>query len=92
MLKNTYLDAKIGFDPAENEPSKVSWKHSAASAEKDGIRRLRGLEAADKPHHPGLRLAAEVQEPPRDSALALPSAPIRARRPLDCLPASTEDL
>ena len=24
MLKNAYLDAKIGFDPAENEPSKVS--------------------------------------------------------------------
>ena len=24
MLKNVYLDAKIGIDPAENEPSKVS--------------------------------------------------------------------
>ena len=23
MLKNAYLDAKIGFDTAENEPSKV---------------------------------------------------------------------
>ena len=23
MLKNAYLDAKIGVDPAENEPSKV---------------------------------------------------------------------
>ena len=22
MLKNAYLDAKIGFDPAENEPPK----------------------------------------------------------------------
>ena len=22
MLQNAYLDAKIGFDPAENEPSK----------------------------------------------------------------------
>ena len=22
MLKNVYLDAKIGFDPAENEPPK----------------------------------------------------------------------
>ena len=24
MLQNAYLDAKIGVDPAENEPSKVS--------------------------------------------------------------------
>ena len=24
MLKNEYLDAKIGVDPAENEPSKVA--------------------------------------------------------------------
>ena len=25
MLKNAYLDAKIGVDPDENEPRKESW-------------------------------------------------------------------
>ena len=32
MLKNEYLDAKIGVDTAENKPFKVSWKWDAKVA------------------------------------------------------------
>ena len=58
MLKNAYLDAKIGVDPAENEPSKVSApnlsvlrQYTESGGEAPGRDALGGLAADEGEEH-----------------------------------------
>ena len=92
MLKNAYLDAKIGFDTAENEPSEVypTELGSPRSAAADAAEGAAAAEAAAGParalaprhqlgtHHPVLGSAAAWFHLPR-----IPSPKIRNKKRFD---------
>ena len=77
MLKNAYLDAKIGVDPAENEPSKVSApnlslvrQYTESPSPRNLLRRARGgTRRGDRRHRSGAALETPVR--PRGSSTAI---------------------
>ena len=67
MLQNAYLDAKIGVDPAKNEPPKEWWCR--------GARLRQGHEGeAERAGGRGRRVAGDVRGEPSAASLREPTA------------------